>query len=67
MNCFLNFIFNDSLIETSRILRSMIEKPKIALNRLSRNLDLEDAVGKGLEGNKEHVIRNSKKGGPHLV
>lgn len=58
MNCFLNFIFNDSLIGTSRILRSIIEKPKIALNRLSRNLDLEDAVGEGLEGNKEHVIRN---------
>jgi len=63
MNCSLNFIFDDSLIEARRILRSMIQKAKIILNRLCRNLDLEDAVGEGLEGNKEHVIRNWKKGG----
>lgn len=61
MNCFLNFIFDCSLIEAGRILRSMIEKSQITLNRLRRNLDLEGAVGEGSEGNEEH-IRNWKKG-----
>lgn len=35
------------MIAAGRILRSMIEKASLALNRLSRNLDLEDDVGEG--------------------